>query len=75
MALKALLGVVIVVGTIVITIILAVNSSKNEPVEQKTNNPYYDSYDTSDECGDGAWIDGKCIYYEDIKDYEEEHGK
>ncbi|MGH1287785.1 hypothetical protein [Bacillus toyonensis] len=50
LALKALLWTVITIGTIVITIVLAVNSSMNEPVEQKTENPYYYMLERKHDC-------------------------
>ncbi|PHC05699.1 hypothetical protein COF04_03745 [Bacillus toyonensis] len=59
-----------------ITIVLAVNSSIDEPVEQKTENLYYDMLERKHDCeqdtrdGGGVWIIDQCFPYVDLGDLE-----
>ncbi|MBJ8042455.1 hypothetical protein JDS78_19645 [Bacillus cereus group sp. N17] len=74
---KALLWTVLTIGTLVLVVVLAVNSSMNEPFGQKTENSYYDTthddpyegeydreYDNEYDCEsdmNGVWVNNGCI--------------
>ncbi|WP_215589330.1 hypothetical protein [Bacillus mycoides] len=73
---KALLWTVLTIGTLVLVVVLAVNSSMNEPVEQKTKNSYYDMLERKHDCeldtrdGGGVWIIDQCFPRVDLGDLE-----
>ncbi|QIZ41044.1 hypothetical protein BHV55_04945 [Bacillus sp. RZ2MS9] len=66
---KALLWTVLTVGTLVLVIVLVINSSMNEPFGQKTENSYYDTthddpYEGEYDCErdmNGVWVNNGCI--------------